>query len=572
MVALACGGAVALATVAVAWVGAQAWQAKDELSAVVPLVDELSTAVSARDLDVASDVAARLRVHADRAEELTAGPIWSAAEVIPVLGANLAAVRTSSVQLSIVTDSVLEPLLEVAGSLGDTLDPTALAEAHEPLARASAALSSAQASMRTVDSDALVAPLADGVSRLQSVLDAGVPVLDGFAQAGAVLPGLLGADGPREILVMLQNNAEVRTGGGITGSFVQLHVDDGAISLARQADSSLFPVLDASIVPVPEAATALYGDVVGRFVQNATMTPDFAVSAALASAWWQAQYGIAPDAVVAIDPLVLRALVAAHGPLPLADGTQLTAEDLVQKVLIDPYLYLDAAGQTAYLQQVTAAALTALTSSIDPVTWAQALAPAVAEGRVSVWSADAAEQEVLAASAVGGPLARLDAAGDSAYAVYLNDATGGKMDSYLDVTVDADLARCGEGAPEAVVRVTLTNTARAEGVPELPASMTGGGLLGTAVGDIGTNVTVAAPEGAGFGGVTGAEGTVVSADVLDGERPLSAVRVNVSPGQTETVEFRFVLPSSTADDAPVILHTPLLRDVPVSIESECVAP
>src|SRR3546814_7526729 len=70
------------------------------------------------------------------------------------------------------------------------------------------------------------------------------------------------------------------------------------------------------------------------------MTPDFAASAVLASAWWQSQYGVVPDAVVAIDPLVLRALLAAHGPLTLTDGTQLSAEDLVQKVLIDPYLYL----------------------------------------------------------------------------------------------------------------------------------------------------------------------------------------------------------------------------------------
>jgi hypothetical protein len=125
---------------------------------------------------------------------------------------------------------------------------------------------------------------------------------------------------------------------------------------------------------------------------------------------------------------------------------------------------------------------------------------------------------------------------------------------------------------EAVVRVTLTNTARAEGVPELPASMTGNGLLGTAVGDIGTNVTIAAPEGAGFGGVTGAEGAVLSADVVDGARPFSAVRVNVSPGQSETVEFRFVLPPGTGGDAPVILHTPLLRDVPVTTASACVTP
>jgi hypothetical protein len=560
---LTCGGAVALVTGAVAWVGVQAWQAKDELSAVVPLVDELSAAVSARDLDAAHDVAARFRVHADRAEGLTDGPLWFVSGAIPGIGANLAAVRTTSVQLSAVGESVLEPVLDVADSLGGTVDPSVLSDAREPLARAAASLTTARDAMRTVDAGAVLPPVAEGVIRMQSALEEATPVLEGLAQAGAVLPSMLGADGPREILVMLQNNAELRTGGGITGSFVQLHAEAGAISLVRQADSSRFPLRSAAIAPVPDAATALYGDVVGRFVQNATMTPDFSVSAQLASAWWQSQYGLAPDAVIAIDPLVLRALLAAHGPIPLADGAPLTADDLIERLLIHPYLNLDSDAQTAYLQRVTSLVLDALLVDIDPVSWAEALSPVIAEGRVSVWSAVPAEQAVLAGSAMGGPRARLDEAGDAAYAVYFNDATGGKMDTYLDVAIEAGVARCDPGGNEAVVRVTLSNAARAEGIPELPISMTGGGLFGTAVGDIGTNVTVAAPEGAAFGGVTAADGSVASANVVDAGRPSTAVRVNVSPGQTETVEFRFVL-TDDAEQAPTILHTPLLEAVPVS--------
>ncbi len=557
-----CGAAV-LAVAATGWVGVQAWQAAEELAAVVPLADELGSAVSARDFDAAREVSVRFRTHADRAHELTTGALWPVFEAVPGLGPNLAAVRTVSQQLATVAGSVVDPVLDAAGSLQERRDPRALADTSEPLAKASAAMLAARDAVDAVDADALVPPLADGVTRLRGALNTGAGVVEGFAQAGAVAPGLLGADGPREILVMLQNTAEVRTGGGITGSFVQLHAEDGGLTLVRQAESGAFAPRDAAIASVPDAATALYGDVVGRFVQNATMTPDFAASARLASAWWQSAYGVTPDAVVAIDPLVLRALLAAHGPVALPDGTQLSADDLVQRLLVEPYLHLDAEGQTAYLQQVTAAVLPALTADADPLAWAHALAPVIAEGRISVWSAVPAEQEALAASALGGPRARLEAAGDDAWAVYFNDATGGKMGSYLDAAIEVEVRGCGDGPAEALVRVELANTAPAA-VFDLPLSMTGGGLWGTAVGDIGTNVTVAAPPGADPAGVTGMKGAEPAAQALDGTRSVTAVRVNVSPGQAETVEFRFLL-SGGAAVPPVVLHTPMLEAVPVQV-------
>jgi hypothetical protein len=158
---------------------------------------------------------------------------------------------------------------------------------------------------------------------------------------------------------------------------------------------------------------------------------------------------------------------------------------------------------------------------------------------------------------VGGPRARQDAAGADAYGVYLNDATGGKMGPYLDVSVAT--AACEDAD---VVRVTLTNTLADAERTVLPASVTGGGLFGTAVGDIGTNVTVSAPADRGLGGVSGAEGAVLSADAIDEGHPSSAVRVNVSPGESETVAFRFVRASAPAELS--VVHTPLMNPVPVA--------
>lgn len=551
---------LAVPVTAAAWLGVQAWQAKDELAAAVPLARDLTAAVAARDTDSAALTLDRLVEHAERARSLTGSPLWEAASLVPGIGPNASAIRTVSAELASVATDALSPLLQVAGAVHG-LDPAALDGAREPLQRAATTMNAARDALSAIDASALLPPVADGVTTLRDAVDSTAPAIDGVARASSVLPTLLGGEGPRTVLVMLQNNAEVRTGGGITGAFVELRADGGGLTLVRQAESADFAPRASAIAPVAASTDALYGDVSGRFVQNATMPADFAVSAALASAWWQSAFGTTPDAVIAIDPFVLRALLEVAGPATLADGSVIGADDVVSKLLVDPYRQLGPQEQTAYLQHIAAGVFAALVERVDPLTWAAALAPVVEEGRVSVWSADPVLQAELASSAVGGPRARAEAAGDDAYAVYLNDATAGKMDGYLEMSVAA--GRCGD---DDLVRVTLRHTGTAD-VVGLPPSVTGGGLHGTAVGDIGTNVTVAAPPGAAFGGAQGQDGAEPSADVMDGEHPSTAVRVNVSPGESETVTFRFVRVGGAG--GAEILHTPLMAPVEITRIAGC---
>lgn len=556
------GSVLALAAVAGAggWVVAQAWHVREELAAVPGLGDDLASAVGSGDTASARAALAGIAARTDAARAAADGPLWRAFETVPWVGAQLSALRTVADQSAAVSSAGVGPLLDAADGVGAGMDPAALATAQAPLADAATVWADADAAVDAVDTDALLPPLADGVAKVRTVLDQGSGAVDGLARAAQVLPGMLGEDAPRDILVMLQNPAEARTGGGITGAFVQLHVDHGRISLVRQADSSLFPWRSTPVAEVPATTTALYGDVVGRFVQNATMTSDFSVSARLASAWWQSAYGTAPDAVIAIDPLVLSALLSVHGPVALPDGSTLTSDDVVDRLLVQPYLTLAPEAQTSYLEQVTSSVFGALTSDIRPIEWVKALAPAVAEGRVSMWSADAGEQAAISGSAVGGMAERVAAAGDAGFGLYLNDATGGKMDSYLSVAVASGFASCPDAdGTTAIVRVTLTSTAPADATG-WPESMTGGGLFGTAIGDIGTLVTVSAPPGASFAGVVGEKGPKLSANSVDDDRPSTAVRVNVSPGESETVDLRFILPTRPAA-APTIVHTPWLSPI-----------
>lgn len=555
---------------AAGWVIGRGLLAKAELESLAASAGRLERAVQARDLAEVDDTVRDIAGHAGRAAELTSDPLWRATEVLPGIGANTAAVRLVSAHVRDVADAAV-PVLAMFRAHGDDagagLDLSVLIDAQDPLATLASSFVSADAELSAIRVTDLLAPLAEGVGTLTTVVAQGADVASGVSSAAQIAPGMLGMDGTRHVLLMMQNPAELRTGGGLSGTFALLTAEDGKVRLTEQVDSSKFRPLDAPIIPIPSSTTELYGDAVGRYVQNASMTADFEVTVDLVTAWWGRHSDIALDAVVSIDPRVLAALLAATGPVQMPGGASLSADNLVQVMLVDPYLTLSGAEQTRIQRAATQAVFDrVLGGGFDLFTWATALAEPIEDGRVALWSAHAAEQRVLADSAVAGPLARHRAAGDDAYAVYFNDITTGKMDSYLDVTIAAGTAQCRSGRTDVAVTVTLTSLAPKE-ARSFPVLMTGAADQGIAAGDIATLVTVAAPAGAGVGGVWDGDRTVLSTNVTDNGFPSSAARITVAPGETKALEFRFTVPDT---DDPVILHTPLLRDVSVgSTEPAC---
>ncbi|MBD7958597.1 DUF4012 domain-containing protein [Microbacterium sp. Sa4CUA7] len=555
-----------LLLVALGWLATRVVTAALGLSQVAAAVPALSAAAQADDLAGLGDALDALQTDTQRAAEAVGDPLWGVAETMPLIGADLAAVATVAHSADAVVSQAVTAM-DAASSLaasgeGALVDVSALVAAHPPIARAADALTTARGALAAIDATALVLPpVARGVAELQETVSVTEPVIAGLADATAVLPGILGVDAPRTVLVVIQNNAELRSGGGITGSFALLTADGGRVSLVEQADSSEFAHVAAAGVEVPAETTTLYGDVVGRFVQNASMTTDFTLTATLASHWWQERGGVAPDAVLSIDPIVVRALLALTGPVALADGSSLTADNLVQRLLVDPYLTLEPSAQTVFLQSATQAIFQRLSEGgVDAMAWTRALAVPLAEGRVSLWSADPQEQSVLAGTALAGPAARHRTAGDDAFAVYLNDATGGKMGSFLHVDIATGTAHCRtDGRAEVDVTLTMSSSAPADAFPALPLSMTGGGLWGTAWGDIGTNVSVAAPAGWFVGAVRKNDVAEPAVDAVDVGFPTVVAQVNLSPGEVNTLSFRFIAPQP-GEVVPTVLHTPMLNE------------
>jgi hypothetical protein len=563
--------AVVILLGAAAWVGVRAVLAKQQLEQLAPLAGQLKSEVASRDLAALASTSAEVGAHAEKAAALTGDPLWRAIEVLPVLGPNLTAARVASAQLDALSNDVITPLVAASktlgGSAGGGIDVAAIQKAAPTLEHADATVQNSRRELDAAPTTGVIPQLASGVEQLRSAVDTVAPAVGSLAGFARLAPGILGADGPRTILMVVQNNAELRTGGGISGELVLLQADKGHLSFAEVADSSQFPILDTPIIPIPASTTKLYGDVVGRFVQDTPMPADFSLTGQLASAWWARVKSAKPDAVLSIDPGVLSAVLSVTGPVDIpGGGGQLTSDNVVHQLLVEPYLTLaDDAQQNALFAAAAGAVFSRVTAGdVDLLKLVEALQTPVDEGRISLWSSHADEQRILASSSLAGPAERQKLAGRDAFSVYFNDTTAAKMDSFLSTTITSGAAACrSDGHRDMVVTVTLKNDAPADAGETLPGRMTGWGLAGTPPGDISTDVAVAAPPGSFYGGVTVDGSQVTTADATDAGHPTSVANVRISPGQSTTVTFLFYSAGTRAVH-PTVLHTPMINAPEVS--------
>jgi hypothetical protein len=569
------GGLAALIVLCVVWLGVRGALAVGEVLALRAAVERFETTLDAAAADAASapafadrlsDDTDALAEHAQTLASLTSDPVWRLAELAPLVGDELHATRVGAGELARLTTAGRDVLAASTGVLTPPasagIDVDAVRALVPPLDAAVAALDRARTTLGEIDRAGLVGPVAAGLGALDAAIDRTSPALEAMHATARVVPSLLGADEPRLVLLMLQNPAELRAAGGITGTFIALRADRGVITLTEWADATAFPPAAAPPVPIPADASARSDDGVGRFVQNITATPDFVLSARLAAAWWRAHSGEDPDAVVAIDPLVLEPLLGVIGPVAAGDE-EIAAEQVVDALLRRPYLEREQDAQATYFRLVTEAVFTAaLATPREAPGMAFRVAPLIDQGRLSVWSAHEDEQAVIAGTAAAGMAARLEQ--QDAHALLFDDLTGGKLDAYLDASFELDTSGCRpDGSTSVVIRAALTSHVQPGMVLPWTSFPAFGGFARE---DIGLRVTALGLPGAVVEGVrvADADTTWTPTDVVG--RPGAATAVTIRPGETVVVEFRL----AGDPGASVLLHTPLVADAPVSVtEGSC---
>ncbi|WP_226532580.1 DUF4012 domain-containing protein [Microbacterium paraoxydans] len=556
------GAIVALLLVAIGWVTVRGIGAVNDLQDVADGATQLKKTIASGDLDGAEPIARSVAHSAASAADLTSDPVWQAFGFIPWLGPNFRAVSEIADIADDVSTDALAPLLEVAdgldlaslGFVGGTIDLAPFAEIEEPLGTASDALAAAELQARRIDADAALPPLAEAIDQMRSAVTEAATAVGALHGAAVLLPTMLGGDGPRNYVLAMQNNAELRSSGGIIGSVALLHAENGRITLQQQASTRDFPALETPL-PLSDSTVALFEDRPGRFLQNITSIPDFTEAGETIAARWTGRFGGTVDGVIAVDAIVAEKLMDVTGDLTFGPFTA-TSENITSILLSEIYAAVpDPAVQDEIFAQAAGALFGAALSGGEPKALIGALAEAAEEGRIRIWSAHEDEEEFLAASALGGTIPEDDA--DATHVgVLINDSTGGKMDYYTRGTFSTSVGTCN-GAPTTQVRVTWTNTAPADAATSLPPYVTGDGYYGVPPGTVRTLIAIYGPAGATPSHIDrdGEEEGVQTA-MLD-DRSVVQHEVSLAPGESTTITVEYQ-GTGAGERLTQILHTPLV--------------
>jgi hypothetical protein len=567
-----------LALASAAWLGTRATIIKDELEATAQLIPLLKDNVASDKPVEAKDNSDKLRSHTAAARNAAGDPLWTLAASTPWIGANFSAISEVARSADDVASLGVEPLVKVFDSLDwDSLVPSTAGSNLEPIQHAAPSVSSAAHAVRTsaerlerIDAKALWPQVAEPLLRAREQLRTVTDVLDASSNAAQIAPGMLGANGERNYLLMIQNNSEARASGGIPGALAVLNLNNGKLTLGAQSSAGEVGIMSPAIA-VDDEQQQIYSTRLGKYMQDVNLTPDFPTAAATAQDMWGRKTGQRVDGVISLDPVALGYILDATGPVQITDPeilamtrnglpTRLSGQNVVPTLLSDVYAKIASpTHQDVYFAGVAKEIFSALSSGKgDAKELIKGMSRGASEGRILLWSAAAQEQSVIAEYPLSGAIAGPSVA-PAQFGVYFNDGTGAKMDYYVKRTVQLVKECATNGYQEATVRITSTNTAPIDAATSLPPYVTAAGSFGVPAGSVQTNVIAYGPV----------QATVETASV-DGQktdfaahhhadRPVGTVTVTLAPGQSSTVQLTFGKIVQHAE--PNVVVTPSVQPV-----------
>ncbi|WP_051753422.1 DUF4012 domain-containing protein [Streptosporangium amethystogenes] len=541
---------------------------RDHLEAARGALVQLRSVVGAGDprpvTEALAETLTEARRHAVEARRLTGGPDWWVIAHTPIAGNAATTVRGLAGATAELTD-VLAGVREAAGPLLTirTRSPGDLRHQLVALDAAAPALDDGVTRLGRVLAHLAATPDNTGLDRLDEARDTALNeigrlrgLLRGAADAAALLPPMLGRDGPRRYFLAFQTNAEARGTGGLVGAFGILRADRGRVSVERLSANT---GLATSPVPVADHGQDFlgrYGTGATRMLSVSNLSPHFPYAAATWTGLWERQAGGRLDGAIATDPVGLAHLLRVIGPVPLRGGSEVTAENVVDLTEREAYArYPDPVARKRFLIEIAGAVSEALpTSLVDPTRLLPALSDMVSERRLQIWSRHQAEQRRLSRTPVGGVLPSRP--GPFAGLV-VNNSAGGKLDYYLERSLGYELGPCRGGLRSSTVRIRLTND-----VPRrtLPSYVTGRLDSPQSGHTPGSNLLWVSLYG-------GLDARMTEAR-LDGERvavireaershPVYSALLEFAPGQSRRLEFDFT--ELASDDPPMVPVQPLVR-------------
>lgn len=284
---------------------------------------------------VSFDKAAQSFIRASKETVFLHGIVVDAASLIP--GLSRAASGKHVIEAGKYFSLAGKPLSQLAESIslskeayaqGEKISLLSLLEqTKNPLQQALVLLAEANQELQAVVIDDLPEEKREKFLLVRTNLPLVLSVLSGFEKNEVLLKELLGGNGPRTYLFLLQNNHELRATGGFIGSYALVDVNDGIIR--RFFVDGIFNPdgqLKENIVP-PKPIQKISA---GWSLHDSNWFPDFPTSAEKAIFFYEKTGGPTVDGVITLTPTVMQKLLSVIGPIALPQyGLVVDAENFI---------------------------------------------------------------------------------------------------------------------------------------------------------------------------------------------------------------------------------------------------
>jgi hypothetical protein len=336
--------------------------------------------------------------------------------------------------------------------------------------------------------------------------------LTNVSDALSVGRSLLGNGGTSTILVLPENNAEMRDQGAIL-SYSLLRVHGTSISVVRSGHSYSLNLASPINVPAsPGTKAFFYRSGANQIWQSVNSPADFSWTGATAAAIFKKATGITVDDIIALDVPTMAALVGVTGPLTVPGiPEQLTSANFATFVLHDLYAQYAVGSQGpryADLNSIATVLLQRLRSNRhDQVAYLRVLAGEIPGRHLLLWSADPSVEKAIVHLGASGKVDTV--LPTRTFHVAVESAVADKMDYYISLHETYQVTLLSGGGARIDTTVSVRNNAPAGQPPSYQLGPDG--INSHVPGEYVSNVFLWSPRGSKVIGSESESGLVLRA-------------------------------------------------------------
>ncbi len=557
-------GAMAAVLLASTVAGAMAWSARPSLIAGLDHAEEAIDHARAGELRSAANSFEDAATTWNRAERRLSGPWMLPSRAVPIVGQHVRSSQIAAGQASAMAEAASavigradeRPIVRDGG-----IDPIALGSIQPALRALADTATTASDKLDSSGSPWLLPMVAERLDEARATVEPAADLLSAGADGLDAAAYLFTAD-ESNVVLAFSTPAEARAGGGFIGSWAHLRIERGVLTLAavdrskdlNDALAEAGATIDASTFPEFDRRYGRFG--VERHIQDVALHPHGPTNSAVAASLYEQATGVAPDAVIVVDPFVFDVVLSFTGPIRVGD-LDVNATNASDLLLRDQYRLFadDEGGRERVLAALVDDGLKALLESPpDPLAFASELAPLARRGHVRVWMPGPSEADALSRLGIDGAFAEAPAGGDVLALTHQN-AGQNKIDAWLDRRLDIDSAivdTLDGPALRHTVTATLTNLADLGADPPLPDAVIGSNDQGLSAGTNRMTVSLYSTLGLHSFSVDDATRSVEADD--EGGLSVYSTVVAIGPGESTVVRWTLERPVAAADQqVPVMI-------------------